>query len=244
MILTQVSSQIYNAEIEANITFEGEVETATTISCEAFNKTEINRTISYRFSTIKKSNGNLATNEQSGRAVLVANEKKVLSQSTINFSTKDTTIVMLLIYEDEKIVGKSRKVFHGLNDKGDLNDKEILTDRDNQDLDIQDSKKDGIELRGMVIEDTKTKPGRDFYQYFYSQYLSKNINGNEIVTIKEELGMANSTRMKILVGDKAVAEFFLNPRNDFIRQMAEASIARVQRYFLMKEKTKQQTLRY
>ena len=83
----------------------------------------------------------------------------------------------------------------------------------------------------MVIEETKTRPGRDFYQMFYTEYNNKNINGEKIVTIKEELTIGNNTKLEVYVDDKKILEFFVRPQNDYLKAYANEAIRRVNIYF-------------
>ena len=96
----------------------------------------------------------------------------------------------------------------------------------------------------MVFEDTKTKAGNDFYDMFYSSYLANNINGEKIVKIEERLAIGNNTQIVILVGDEVVVQFFVNPRSQYLKTMAEQSIYRVTSYFQRLRKTKDQIIRY
>mgnify|MGYP001954198380 CR=1 FL=1 len=61
----------------------------------------------------------------------------------------------------------------------------------------------------MVIENTKTKAGSDFYDLFYSSYLAKNIDGEKIVKIDEKLAIASNTLIQVVVGDQLVMQFII-----------------------------------
>lgn len=235
-------SQFYNEEVEANISLEIKDNSYAKIKGLAFNKGDINKSIKYRLAVIKNGIAGNSNNEQSGRIVLEPGEKKGLSETAVNIKETDTTIVLLLLYEDEKIVGKDRRVLHGLKDLGDLNQNTVK--RLAQNKDVKNNKDDGMVLKGIVLEDTKTKAGTDFYNFFYSKYLENKIEGNKIVTVKEELSLANTTKIVILVEKDVVVEFIINPRTDYLRRMADVSIRRVYNYFLRKEKTKNQIVRY
>ena len=89
----------------------------------------------------------------------------------------------------------------------------------------------GFVLRGLVIEETKTRPGRDFYQMFYTEYTNKNINGEKIVTIKEELTIGNNTKLEVYVDDKKILEFFVRPQNEYLKAYSNEAIRRVNIYF-------------
>ena len=99
-------------------------------------------------------------------------------------------------------------------------------------------------LTGLVFENTKTKPGRDFYQMFYLAYNTNNIKGNKIVKVDEVLAIGGNTQIQIFAGDDLVVQFFLNPRSSYIKEMVDQSIARVNYYFQQNKAIMQNTIQY
>ena len=82
-----------------------------------------------------------------------------------------------------------------------------------------------------MLEDTKTKPGRDFYQYYYTSYLANNINGPKIVTVREVLTIGNNTAIELIVDDDTVMAFLVQPSNDYLKAMSYEAIRRTMAYF-------------
>lgn len=244
--LDGLSQSRYNDEVEAKIQVEANNEFVK-ITGTAFNKTEINQSLRYRLSVIKTNaeNSNRSKNDQGGRIVLYPNEKKELSSTTINANETDKIILLLLIYNlEDKIIGQDRIV---LNDNGgDIDSKQniIKTLKEKDSKDIDDKSKDGVELRGIVIEDTKTKPGRDFYRLFYSLYSRNNLNGSKIVTIKEVLSIGSNTKIEVLVGDLIVYSFFVRPRNEYLVAVNDIAIKKVYNHFKRLEKESKTIKRY
>ncbi|MBL7471284.1 CsgE family curli-type amyloid fiber assembly protein [Robertkochia sediminum] len=225
--------------------------TFTKFLATAYNTTEINKSIRYEFVVVQPAaeGGNQNRLEQSGFQVLPSGIKKVLSEQTMVIAQDQRTIAFLILYQDDKVVGKDRVVINGRNgndaqqpvviSKEALQQQQKEAQRNIQDVDQSNS--DGITLRGMVVEDTKTKPGSDFYKEYYAQYLANNINGEQIVTIKEDLGMGSNTKIKVIIDQNVIMEFFVNPRATYIEQMAGQAIMRTNQYFrnLRKNKTLQ-----
>lgn len=186
-----VFAQIYNTEVEANINMENNGDMYQ-ITGSAVNKTASNQSLRYVLSVIKngQNNSNTSKNDQSGRFILEIGQKKNLSTTTINADDKDRVIILLLIYDEvDKPLGMDRVVINGTEE--DI-EKERLENVErertvNVSPDAINKAEDGVILRGIVTEETKTKPGRDFYRMFYSLYTTNNINGEEIVNIKETL---------------------------------------------------------
>ena len=52
-----------------------------------------------------------------------------------------------------------------------------------------------------------------------------------MVTIQEELSIANNTKLEIVIDNTVVVEFILRPQIDFIKQAAKESIEIVYNYF-------------
>lgn len=237
------SAQHYNKEVEAVIDLEVINTNMLQISGTAHNKTEINKSLRYVLSVIKtdKYSESKSKNDQEGRFVLEPGIKKSLSTTTINVDDENRTIILLLVYEDDEIVGKDRKVLNGLEGEEDVVKKGEKS-ADNQD--VKKSEEDGFILKGMVIEDTKTKAGNDFYDLFYSSYLARNINGEKIVQIEEKLAIANNTQIKVVIEDDIVMQFIVNPRSQYLNAMAERAVNRVNMYFQRLRNTKDQIIRY
>ena len=227
-------SQVYNTKVEAEINTQqyGDV---IQITGSALNKTSLSQSLRYVLSVIKNNpnSSNTSKNDQSGRIVLDLGQKKNLSSTTINSNDKDRIIILLLIYdENNKLLGMDRLVING--NEEDAQIKELENQQNEKALefspDATDNKEDGIVLRGIVIEETKTKPGRDFYKMFYSLYSANNVNGDEIVTVKEVLAINNNTKIEIYVANEKVVEFFIRPQNEYLKTMSELSIKRVYWY--------------
>jgi len=218
------TSQITNIDVRPKIesNLVGDI---ITITATANSNTELIQNLRYVMYVIKKnpSNENSSRNEQSGRFVLTANESKELATTSINQTSKDKVTILLLIYDNEdKLLGKDRKVV--LNN----DEKETIEKTKIQRLPKED---DYAGFRGIVTEQTKTKPGRDFYKLFYSDYLLKGINGEKIVAITEKIGFGRNTILEIKVDHTLVYRFNVNPRADVLRDHATNAIRQVTRYF-------------
>lgn len=247
MIPVALFSQFYNTEVEASISINVQDEHILQISGTAYNKTALNKSLRFVLSVIhKNSNNDIKTkNDQEGRFVLESGMKKSLSTVSTNINSDDRTIILLLVYnEKDIIVGKDRKVLNGVKGEQDEVTDALGKEINSKAEDVKVGNDDGFILRGMVVRNTKTKAGNDFYDMFYSQYLAKNINGEKIVNIVEELALGTNTRMKIYVDKTLVVQFFINPRTQFLKKMAEQSIYRVNAHFQQLRNTKNQIIKY
>lgn len=101
-----------------------------------------------------------------------------------------------------------------------------------------------MELLGIISDETKTRIGKDFYDYFYTEYSKINQKGLKIVSIQEELTFARNTKIIIRVDQEIVSEFILRPDDEFLKYMAENTANSVYKYFKNQEKQARDIIRY
>lgn len=110
--------------------------------------------------------------------------------------------------------------------------------------DQDDSKKDGVEIVGIVVEDTLTKLGRDFYSIFNNLYVFNEINGSEVVKIKEVFALGRNTKMEVYVGEKKVFNFFMKPQKEYLTKMGDYALIRVFKHFQSLKRLEQMIEQY
>ena len=102
----------------------------------------------------------------------------------------------------------------------------------------------GVILTGIVLDETKTKPGRDFYDYFYNSYTLNQIIGNKVVGVYETLSFGRSTIIQIKIEDVIVHEFLGKPDLEYLDHMSKVSIRKVYKYFKDLKKQKHAIFQY
>ena len=223
--------QYTNTEVVAKIKTKS-IDDVITLQAEASNTTELHKSLRYTFSVFRTdSDKNISKNNQEGRFTLEANEQKQLTTISIDADKSDKVVILLLIYEEEKIIGKDRLAFNE-------------DDVKEEDTSREETAEDGIILKGIVIEETKTKPGRDFYEIFYNSYSLNNINGSKIVGIYETLSFGRSTIIQVKIEDKVIHEFLGKPDLEFLEQTSKTAIRKVYKYFKDLEKQKNDIFQY
>lgn len=213
-------SQVPQNEVKAKIELET-IEGSIKVTGMVENLTEIIKSATYKLSVIKNNvnnaNGNQSTNAQEGVFTLNPRETQKLSVTQISKGDEDNIIVLLILYDENKqIIGKDRVV--------------IGEEKKKEDIVIPI---DGFEMKGIVLDDTKTKIGKDFYDKYYYKYNDIGINANKIVTIGEEFSFGRNTKIMITVNNEIVYEFFSRPEDDFIEAVAQESIEAT--YYYLKE---------
>jgi hypothetical protein len=216
-----VVGQNFNSEVEATININNAKDDIIEIVGMATNKTEGNFALRYELSVITSDdNKNSSKNSQSGRFTLAPYETKSLSQTTISINPHQKTILLLLLYDqDDKVVGNDRKVYD--EDRQQEIEKKMSYEQPNE----------GIQLTGIVTDRTKTKPGKDFYGYFYQKYsLGKN-QGNKLIEVDEMISFGRTTKIMVRVEDKVIHQFFARPKLDYLKEQADVALRQVNRYF-------------
>jgi len=219
--LSIMTSQNFNSQVEAIIQTNNDKNDFLEITGIAKNKTAANFTISYELSVITSDDSNNSSkNAQSGLSALEPYEVQNLSKTSILVNPTQRTIILLLIYdEDKKIIGTARKVF----DEGNGDTKEQLPSATGDN--------DGLLLTGLVTENTKTKFGKDFYDFFYQKYSMSGLKEKKIVRVEEMISFGRTTRILVKIDQTTIFQFLAKPSLDFLKQMANQAVLNVNRYF-------------
>jgi hypothetical protein len=215
-------SQNFNKDIKPKIEVE-EIENTLSATGTVENLKSEFRNISFKMTVFKKNklNSSRSDNSQEGRATLEPIQKVSLSKTQVNRGKDDQIIILLLIYdEDNTIIGKDRVVFGG-----------------EEETKVTVLKpKDGLEMIGIVSNETKTKLGSDFYDMFYSEFSKVNIKSQKIILVQEELTLGRTTKITVAVDNDVIEEFIARPDEDFLKYMAETSAGKIFKYFKNIEK--------
>ena len=225
-------SQVTAKEVKAKIDISN-LEDAVAVSGTVENLKAEYKNISFTLLVIKtnKSDSNKSNNQQNGRLTLEPLQKVSLSTTQINFDKKDKVAISLFIYdEDNKVIGVD-KIIMG-DDK--------ITDNSA----IKKPLNDGLEMKVIVSNDTKTKLGNDFYTSFYKEFSKLKSNSTKIICIQEELTFGRTTKISIDVEGEIIDEFIARPDEDYIESMAVSSSSKVYKYFTKLEKQDKSIFQY
>ena len=225
-----ISSQTVYKEVKAKIEVE-EVENILSVTGTAENLKAVYKNISFKLSVFKKnkSNDNKSSNMQDGRMTLEPINKVILSKTQINRGKDDQIIVLLLIYDENNvIIGKDRIVF------GQEEEPKVSVLKPN----------DGLEMIGIVSNETKTKLGNDFYDFFYYEFSKLKINSNKIIYVQEELTFGRTTKITVNIDGEIIEEFIARPEEDFLKYMSQTASSKVFKYFKNIEKQNKSIMQY
>jgi curli production assembly/transport component CsgE len=82
----------------------------------------------------------------------------------------------------------------------------------------------GLEIDGLIVDETRTRMGSDFYDLFYTNWEAPPEARNFTIVIMEQPAPQMGTRMTLKVNDQEVAQFMLQPRYEIIEELALQSV--------------------
>ncbi|GFD73924.1 CsgE family curli-type amyloid fiber assembly protein [Tenacibaculum sp. IMCC1] len=170
----------------------------------------------YNLLVLKKSkDGSYSNNKQSGEFSLKPNEKKELSLIRLSLNPDEELRAYLFIKHKETLIDKDTLII--VPKKVGIIKKEKIDESN-------------FVLKGLVIEEAITKIGKDFYDFFYQEYLLSGLKYPFIIKIKEKPGLRRTTVLIIEADDKKIFEFMTMPGEDFLKRAVKASLVRLSSY--------------
>ena len=94
----------------------------------------------------------------------------------------------------------------------------------------QKSTEPEIEIDGLLVDDTKTKTGKDFYDFFYGSWEAPIGAKNYTITISEKPFRLSSTLIVVSINETPVYQSVLQPRQDIIEGLSQDAISTTQSY--------------
>ena len=87
-----------------------------------------------------------------------------------------------------------------------------------------------LEIDGLIVDDTKTKNGKDFYDIFYSLWTPPANARNYSITISEKPYRMNNTLIEVSINENTVYQSVLQPRLDIVESLSNEAISYSQEY--------------
>ncbi len=162
----------------------------------------------------KGAKGNYSQSNQSGEFSLAPEEEKVLSKTKLNIEQGELCKIYLFIRKNKELVSK------------DSVEVSLRTENEKQAIN-----EDEIGIKGLVVEDTKTKPGKDFYDYYYQLCLSSEFQFPFIVRINEKPALGRSSQISVLAEEKLIYQFRTTPSDEYIHMNAKRAFMQTYAYY-------------
>lgn len=223
--------QITNTKVVSKLHVDV-IDGVSVITPKVSNTTDVYYSLRYDFSIIEHDSvNNINKESKEDLFVLGPFQTKELSQMSINSKSDNKIIAFVLIYDDEdNLLAKDRLVF---------NDDEKVTPKKEVKM-----PRDGLVLLGLVTDQTKTKFGKDFYDFFYFYYTFNNVKGEKVVNIGEERSFGRTTKVTISIEEDIVMQFITRPDQEYLEEMAKTAVRQVFRHFLKLKQEKSYITQY
>lgn len=97
-----------------------------------------------------------------------------------------------------------------------------------------------MEIDGLIVDETRTRAGRDFYEIFFSKWEPPPSASNYTIRITERPYRMRMSLLSITINDDEVVKTPLQPRYEIVTVMAEKMVKHIYDYLLEKQKVQQQ----
>ena len=89
---------------------------------------------------------------------------------------------------------------------------------------------DGLEIKGLIVDETHSKIGRDFYELFFERWEGLPGETDYTVIVREKMLPGLGSRVVIAVNDLEVFEQTLQPRYEAVEAVAQYAVELLQNY--------------
>lgn len=153
--------------------------------------------------------------ERVGEFNILPNEKKSVASLKLNLKSDEEVKIFLFVRYQKTLLAQDVVV---------MNEVEKIY----QNTTI---KEDQIEIKGLVIDDVKTKIGKDFYDIFYQKYLQSGEQYAFVINVNEKpfIGGRGSL-VSVEIGDNKIFEFQARPDEELLVQAAEYTLTLINNY--------------
>lgn len=215
----EVSKSIFNIGIEMT-----EDESLISFTATLVNNTSEPQEFRYEFITINRSQGGNNTSRQKGENTATPGEKMILSTSKIGINKDLIYDVRLFIYQADELVASDLLSSHE-------NQKKTGSVTPGKMQDVNKTHEESqLGFGGLLLDETRTRAGRDFYEMFYTKWQELNIITDQNIQISEVFVRGRSTRVSIAINDQLLFVSGLQPRYDIIESRVSAALPRVASY--------------
>lgn len=162
-------------------------------------------------------NNNAVSNNQNGQAKLGAEETKELAANRMVLAELKEFEAVLLVYFQDILMDADTLVYSAGRQQ---QEPEAEFEEDvSQEVDYE-GQESGFEFGGLLIDNTRTRAGRDLYDLFYSQWEAPSGTGDFYIKLEEFPGRGRITRLVVWLDDEKVAEANLQPNYEYLEGLA------------------------
>ena len=170
--------------------------------------------LSYKLTVEREAKSGRSTNHQQSDFEATPGTTTLLSEVNINVSKENYYRISLEVFKGKEKIAVDSLI------NGTQTNKVIPLSKHAKDEDL--------ELDGLIINETRSKIGRDFYDVFYRSWLAPKEARDFVIRIRELPARGRIARISIEVNNEEVTQRVLQPRPEIIRSQARYAIRIVQ----------------
>jgi len=170
--------------------------------------------LSYKLTVEREAKSGRSTNHQQSDFEATPGTTTLLSEVTINISDEDYYHISLEVFK-----GKEKIAVDSLINGTPVNKVTPPT---------KHAKDEDLELDGLIINETRSKIGRDFYDVFYRNWSAPKEARDFVIRVRELPARGRIARISIEVNNEEVTQRVLQPRAEIIKSQAFYAIRLVQ----------------
>ncbi|MBE9491628.1 MAG: hypothetical protein IMY70_01975 [Bacteroidetes bacterium] len=99
-------------------------------------------------------------------------------------------------------------------------------------IEAKDEDEIGLEIDGLVMKETRTKMGNDFYDYFYKNWEAPPNARNYSIVIKELPYRLTLTLIVVSINNNEIFRSALQPRKEIIIALADYALIRAEEFLI------------
>ncbi|MEM9820973.1 MAG: curli-like amyloid fiber formation chaperone CsgH [Bacteroidota bacterium] len=222
-----------------------------------FNGTTQSQKLYYDLQVLRTGSSGTATNQQSGFFSILPDETKTLAKTQFYANSRSFYKITLNIYDELDLILTDSLV------NGNAPNKTVFQQKPQKQLGtkpkpVQPIKTapstsppspskpivktfgDNLEIDGLIIDETRSKIGRDFYDLFYHRWIAPVGASNFSILIKELPSRGRGARVSISVNDQEVVQRFVPPRFDNLEVQVNYAIRSTRQHLQNNEALKKQ----
>lgn len=191
--------------------------------------------------------GEIATLSKSGKQMFDVLDNPFCDTANLPVYAIDTTWIYL--YDIEELRERSQTIADRAEAEEDADDADLEAfrkafesvagnsaetrdslNRRQEEVQQQSERQIMMEIDGMVLDETRSKVGRDFYDVFYTNWQSPPDASNFSISISEQPSPSLGTIIYVEVNDSETFRMRLQPRYDFIQQAGQYAVRQTYSY--------------
>ena len=173
--------------------------------------------LKYHLLTLKKEaySTSYTKEDRQGEFILLPNEKKTIITLKINIEPNQELKAYLFIKNNQQLIAQDSVK---INETVEILKTTALSE-------------DDIEIKGLVVENVKTKIGKDFYDIFYQKYNRSGSKYPFVININEKpLIGGRGALVSIEVGDDKIFEFQARPDEEMLQKATDYTLKLIENY--------------